>query len=155
MARFLFDTNILLRTANGADVQNALASAATLRVLSDGHDVYVAPQSIIEFWAVATRPLANNGLDWEVTRVARQAETFLNQFQIAQDTPAIFDAWRRIVSDQQVRGKQVHDARLAAVMERHQITHILTFNVADFVRYRTITPVNLTSLVSTPLDKPD
>jgi predicted nucleic acid-binding protein len=34
-----------------------------------------------------------------------------------------------------VKGKQVHDARLVAMMEAHGITHILTLNGADFARY--------------------
>jgi hypothetical protein len=33
-----------------------------------------------------------------------------------------------------IAGKQVHDARLVAVCHTHALTHILTFNVADFGR---------------------
>jgi hypothetical protein len=36
---------------------------------------------------------------------------------------------------QEVSGVQVHDARLAAVMRVHGVTHILTFNPGDFARY--------------------
>ncbi len=31
-----------------------------------------------------------------------------------------------------VIGKRVHDARLVAVCHTHQISHLLTFNVANF-----------------------
>jgi hypothetical protein len=31
-------------------------------------------------------------------------------------------------------GKQVHDARLIAVCHEHAVTHLLTFNMAHFVR---------------------
>ena len=34
-----------------------------------------------------------------------------------------------------VSGVQVHDARLVAAMKSNDVTHILTFNIADFVRY--------------------
>ena len=142
MPRFLLDTNVLLRTANGADAQNAVASEAFIQVISDGHEVFLSPQNIIEFWSVATRPLANNGLDWDWSRVEQQVQTFLSRFHLLYDNAAIFDAWRRLVVTHQVRGKSVHDARLVAVMETHQITHILTFNVVDFVRYPSITAVN-------------
>lgn len=150
MARFLLDTNVLLRTANGDDAQNSVASDATIQLIADGHDVFLAPQNIIEFWSVATRPLANNGLDWESSRVVQQVQTSLSRFQLVQDDGAIFNAWRRLVADRQVRGKRVHDARLVAVMETHQITHILTFNVADFVRYPKVTAVNPTSITPVP-----
>jgi hypothetical protein len=34
-----------------------------------------------------------------------------------------------------VQGKQAHDARLVAAMQRHGPSHLLTFNTADFQRY--------------------
>ena len=37
--------------------------------------------------------------------------------------------------DYGVSGVQVHDARLVATMIVHGVTHILTFNTSDFVRY--------------------
>jgi predicted nucleic acid-binding protein len=42
----------------------------------------------------------------------------------------------------------VHDARLVAVMRTHGVTHILTFNVSDFVRYQSmgIVPVHPSSV---------
>ena len=36
---------------------------------------------------------------------------------------------------------QVHDARLAAAMLAHGLTHILTFNADDFRRYPGIVPI--------------
>ena len=40
-----------------------------------------------------------------------------------------------LVIDYRVSGVQVHDARLVAAMLAHGVTHILTFNTADFARY--------------------
>jgi len=34
-----------------------------------------------------------------------------------------------------VKGKQVHDAKLAALMNSNGITHIMTLNGGDFTRY--------------------
>jgi hypothetical protein len=45
---------------------------------------------------------------------------------------------------------QVHDARLVAAMEVQGISHILTFNVTDFVRYPDITVVHPQDLAATP-----
>jgi hypothetical protein len=47
----------------------------------------------------------------------------------------------------QVMGKQVHDARLAAAMVAHNITHLLTFNVDDFKRFSDIVVVDPRSIV--------
>ena len=150
MARFLLDTNVLIRTANGLDAQNAIASGATVQLISDGHDVFLAAQNIIEFWSVATRPLANNGLNWDSSRVEQQVQTFLSRFHLLHDNPAIFEVWRQLVVTHQVRGKSVHDARLVAAMQTHQVTHMLTFNVVDFVRYPNITVVSPTSIGLVP-----
>lgn len=52
-----------------------------------------------------------------------------------QDSPDVYFEWRRIVLEYSVSGKQVHDARLVAVIISHEVTHILTFNTVDFTRY--------------------
>ena len=39
------------------------------------------------------------------------------------------------------REVQVHDARLAACMYVHGVSHILTLNVTDFVRFTSVTAV--------------
>jgi predicted nucleic acid-binding protein len=43
--------------------------------------------------------------------------------------------WERLVTLHHVTGKNAHDARLVAAMVVHGITHLLTFNTADFVRF--------------------
>lgn len=149
MTRYLVDTNLLVRIANGDDAQHDVAKSATLRLITGGDQLYLTSQILVEFWSVATRPAANNGLNWEPSRVERQLQIFLSGFQFLQEVPQVFDAWRRLVVAYDVRGKRVHDARLVAVMEAHQITHILTFNVVDFIRYPTITAVNPASVVAT------
>ena len=34
-----------------------------------------------------------------------------------------------------VQGKQAHDTRLVAAMERHGVRYLLTFNTSDFARF--------------------
>jgi predicted nucleic acid-binding protein len=46
-----------------------------------------------------------------------------------------------LVDTNNVKGVQVHDARLAAAMRIHGISHVLTFNQPDFSRYANITIV--------------
>jgi predicted nucleic acid-binding protein len=66
------------------------------------------------------------------------------------DTPDIYPEWRRLVLAIGVSGRQVHDARLAAVMRAHGVTHILTFNASDFTRYPGITVVHPRELLAPP-----
>jgi predicted nucleic acid-binding protein len=69
---------------------------------------------------------------------------------LAPDDPAIYGEWRRLVTAVGVSGAQVHDARLVAVMRVYGLTHVLTFNPADFGRYPGITVVHPRDIAATP-----
>jgi predicted nucleic acid-binding protein len=53
-----------------------------------------------------------------------------------------------------VRGRQVFDARLAAIMIEAGIDHILTFNADDFRRYPGITAVSPNNLTAPTSPEP-
>jgi hypothetical protein len=53
---------------------------------------------------------------------------------LVSETPDIYPEWKALVAALGIIGKQVHDARLVAVCHVHAVTHLLTFNVAHFVR---------------------
>ena len=44
--------------------------------------------------------------------------------------------------------KTAHDARLAAAMQRHQLSHILTFNKSDFIRYSHLIAVTPSDVIA-------
>jgi hypothetical protein len=52
------------------------------------------------------------------------------------------NGWQRLVLEHDVRGIEVHNARLVAAMKMHGITHLLTLNFCDFLRYAHITVVH-------------
>jgi hypothetical protein len=54
---------------------------------------------------------------------------------------AIYHEWRRLVLAHSVSGVQVHDARRAAAMSVHGVTHLLTLNPEDFKRYTPTSPL--------------
>ena len=69
-------------------------------------------------------------------------------FHLLRDERGVYALWEILVSSLGVKGKQAHDARLAAAMQWHNITHLLTFNTADFERYSFVTafsPIDLAS----------
>jgi hypothetical protein len=59
---YLADTNILLRWVSPADPQRSLAVDSVKALQRRGEVVHITPQNLIEFWGVATRPAAVNGL---------------------------------------------------------------------------------------------
>ena len=58
------------------------------------------------------------------------------------DSELVYREWRRLVVREGVSGVQVHDARLAAAMYVHGVSHILTLNVADFNRFNRLTAMH-------------
>ncbi len=143
---YLVDTNVLLRYAQKSHMMRPDARRALLTLRKQAEELCIIPQNIIEFWAVATRPLANNGLGLTVDEAARETKKLKRIFKLLPDAPAIFAEWEQLVIRHQVTGKPTHDARLVAAMMAHQITHILTFNTDDFKRFSGITVVNPTSV---------
>lgn len=132
---YLLDTNILLRDTDTAGAQHGTARAALLKLAGDGAPLFVTPQVLIEFWAVASRPTKDNGLALGAPEIERRIAAYLAAFDFAPDTAAIFEEWRRLANTYTPQGKPTHDARLVAAMKVHGLTHILTFNAKDFRRY--------------------
>ena len=63
-------------------------------------------------------------------------------FQLLPDKPGYFAEWQWLVKNYEVKGVNVHDARLVAAMLVHNLTHIITFNGKDFRRYQEITIID-------------
>ncbi|MBD1212589.1 MAG: PIN domain-containing protein [Dolichospermum circinale Clear-D4] len=143
----LVDTNILLRLVQKNSPMHLDTQRAILKLKKQGEFLCIIPQNIIEFWAVATRPLDKNGLGLSITQAEEESEKLKKIFILELDTPQIFTEWESLVIKYQVMGKQVHDARLAAAMVAHNITHLLTFNVDDFKRFSDIVVVDPRSIV--------
>jgi predicted nucleic acid-binding protein len=102
-----------------------------------GAVLWVAPQNLIEFWVVATRPVSANGLGLTPGQAAVEVDNFKAALRILPETPAVFPQWERLVTTYAVCGKQAYDARLVAAMKVQGIERILTFNTGDFSRYVT------------------
>ena len=131
---YLIDTSILVRLANKTDVQHGIAKKALAELHRRGEVLHLAPQALIEFRNVATRPVAINGLGLPITTAEADAAAFESAFTLLPETPGVFPAWKAIVGALAIIGKQVHDARLLAVCHVNGVTHLLTFNVAHFGR---------------------
>jgi predicted nucleic acid-binding protein len=136
----LVDTSILVRLANTADALHMIAVRAVLELHHRGEDLRVTAQNLVEFRSVATRPVAVNGLGLSTHDAEAKASNFESSFPLLLETPAVYPAWKTVVDSLGVIGKQVHDARLIAVCHVHAVTHLMTFNVAHFVRMANFGP---------------
>ena len=135
---YLVDTNILLRLSKKDDPNYLLVQAAIEALVMEGSELCFTPQNLIEFWNVCTRPASHNGFGLSVSETDRLARAIEGTMTLLQDNEKIYPEWLRLVMRNSVRGVQVHDARLAAAMRVHDISHILTFNQPHFARYTSI-----------------
>lgn len=132
----LVDTNVLIAIVEPFHPRHTQAVAALRAQRLAGNELVVVPQVHYEFWVVATRPLENNGLGMNTAEAEAELQKLAPPlFRLLRDERAIYGPWRELVNRYQVTGKKAHDARLVAAMKRHQLTHLLTFNLADFRKY--------------------
>jgi len=147
MASYLVDTNVLLRAVQKAAPEHAIVVSAIAQLTANGVTIYVAPQVLIGFWVVATRPIEVNGFGWDPAFVAAEINRILSQFPLLDERPTIFNRWFKLVSSREIKGRKAHDVRLVALMQSKRITHLLTFNVEDFRGYTSIAPVHPDEIV--------
>lgn len=132
---YLVDTNILIRflLRNDPAYQPIRRAVTILKTRREG--IVTSAQNMVEFWRVCTRPVEKNGLGLTVEATEQRLRLLERHFPVLADDARTYAEWKLIVSNHQVRGKQVHDARLVALMGVQGVTRVLTSNVRDFARY--------------------
>ncbi|MFN0112238.1 MAG: type II toxin-antitoxin system VapC family toxin [Blastocatellia bacterium] len=139
---YVVDTNVLARTVHKNHPMQPVAKAAINNLLDQGEILFVFPQSLYEFWVMATRPEDANGFGMSVAEATNKVADFEMLLAMKLDQPGIYAEWKQLVTQHAVIGKPAHDARIVAAMKVHGITHLLTFNVGDFKRFQAITVVS-------------
>ena len=138
---YLVDTNTAARRFVLADPQQPMISVARAKLRGQGDVLYITAQVLIEFHALATRPVAANGWGLSAAEASAEARTIEMIFPLLPESPAIYPLWRNLVDQYDIVGRQVFDARLVAVMQAHNVSHLPTMNPTHFRRFPTITVV--------------
>ena len=144
--RVLVDSNVLLRYAQRKHSLFVESTESIARLVERGEQVFFCAQNIAEFCNVATRPVEHNGLGLSAFMALKEVANIEATLTLLPDAPEIYTAWKGIVEKFQVLGVKVYDARLVAIMRVYSIKNILTYNVADFDRYRDIQVLHPSSI---------
>jgi predicted nucleic acid-binding protein len=131
----LLDTNILTRLAQPHHPQHTRARDAVRKLLEGNRELFVVPQNLYEFWVVATRPAADNGLGMPADEARSELSQIKRLFVLLLDERGIFPEWEQLIAAHEIKGKTAHDARLVAAMRRHSLRSLLTFNAGHFSRF--------------------
>src|SRR5438045_6426907 len=135
---WLLDTNVLIGSIHTGYPRQEPSIKAVNSLLGQGEVLVIVPQVLVEFWAVATRPFAANGLGLSAEDTESEIAQIKSQFELKSEDETIFENWELLVKTYQVAGKATHDARIVAAMQTHKIDNILTFNIDDFRRYSVV-----------------
>ena len=138
----LIDTNVPLRSMQPSHPMHFSAVRALEVLMRRQEALVIALQNVAEFWNVATRPVANNGLGFTIEEARDELAKIEGFFRVLCESPASYRTWKALLIANRVMGVQVHDTRLAAVMKIHGISQIVTFNVSDFARFSEIEAVH-------------
>ena len=133
--KLLVDTNLLCRAIDVDHVQHPVAKAAMETLRTQGHELISVPQVIYEWWNVATRPKEQNGQGLPTLMAGALLAILEKEFPVQLDSSALFSRWRQLVLQHDVKGKNTHDARLAAAGMLAGVDALLTFNGGDFKRF--------------------
>ena len=135
----LVDSNILIRHAKITDPSFSIVDSSIDLLRAEGEILCVVPQNFYELWAVATRPVAVNGLGMSVSECLIEVARVKRLFHFLPDEPSLFSEWETLVERYACHGRPSFDARLVAAMRTHGISRILTFNGSDFARFDGLT----------------
>jgi predicted nucleic acid-binding protein len=131
----LVDTNVLL----SATAPLRPHHRAALVVLNDwpnqGKTLATSSQVLREYLAVATRPLAVNGLDLSAADALANAMAFRARMRLLTESESGWDRLRALITTRGCLGKQIHDANIVATALTSGVAKLVTANVEDFVRF--------------------
>ena len=129
------DTNLLVAYMN-VDVPEHLNARSILdQALQEAEPPRISRQVLREYLAVVTRPQS-----WSAPVAMTDALVDLDRltraFDILEDGPTVTETLISLCREVPVGGRQIHDANIVATMLAHGERRLLTFNTADFRRYR-------------------
>jgi predicted nucleic acid-binding protein len=126
--RFFLDTNILIYYLSPLSPFYPATKQTLRRLIASGSMFFIAPQTLYEFWVMATRPEVNGGLGFPPEKARREIHLLLRRFQLLDDSVADWSDIINLAVAEGIIGRRIHDARIIAVMRAHGLTDVLSFD---------------------------
>jgi len=139
IVRVLLDTTILLRLVDDSSEKHQ-ECLHCLEVLNDHAMPVTLFHNLAEFWAVASRPKPpkSKGLGWTFQQTSaglKKIKLWVPILDLPKDPRR---TWEDLVRKHHVMGFQVHDTKMVAAMMENNIETIVTYNIKDFKRFKSI-----------------
>jgi predicted nucleic acid-binding protein len=135
--RCVVDTNLLVYSTVSGNPWHHEARRWLAALQRQGTILCVTTQILREYLVVLTR-----GDVFETTFTVSEAldelEALLPSLEVLGETGETATRLRDLMRRYQVRGKQIHDANIVAVMSSYGISRLATYNSIDFERFKEV-----------------
>lgn len=131
------DTSVIVAASVAAHPSHQTARSFVTARAASQTPFCISPQICREFLAVLTRQPVS-GVTFTVEAAVRALEEWRKGCTLLAETDATVASCVELVGRHQVRGKQVHDCNVVAVMLAHGVPQLATRNAADFTRFTEI-----------------
>jgi predicted nucleic acid-binding protein len=132
------DTSVIVAASVAEHPSHATARDTIDRLVRDRTPLCFSPQVCREILVVLTRqPVA--GRTFTLEEALAVLAGWRSATNLLIENVAVVDTLETLVERHAVRGKQVHDCNLVAVMLVHKVDRLLTRNPTDFKRFKEIT----------------
>lgn len=135
----LVDTNVLVYAVLPAMPQHAASRALVDRARAPGANLCVAPQNLVEFYAVVTDPRRVTP-----SRTPDEALQAIDDFlalpglTLLAVPKDLIARWAQLLRQSPTTRKRAFDTQLVATMLGNGVPAIYTFNVADFRQFHQV-----------------
>ncbi len=140
------DPNILLYASNKFSPWHSKAARALVDARTLGVELFISSQVLREYLAVATRPLPG-GIGLSLPDALDDFRSFRSQFKVLYEDAQVLKNLATLLQTHPASSRQIYDTNIVATLLANGLSHILTHNVADFVRFTPL--ITIVSLMPT------
>jgi predicted nucleic acid-binding protein len=141
------DTNVIIYSTVSGNPWHHQARQWLATLQGKGCNLCVTTQILREYLVVLTRGTVFEK-SFSIDQVLAQIQTLLSSLAVLDEPLEAADLLRTLAQRYQVRGKNIHDANIVAVMLTHGVRRLATYNQADFQRFDEI------ALEAVPVEEP-
>ena len=141
------DTNVLLTATEVGRESHGSARSLVETSERSGIHLAVSGQIFREYLVVATRAADRNGLGLAVRDALNNVREFTKVTIFYDESRSVHQALLGLLATNDVTGKRIHDANVAATMIAHGLRFLATENVGDFASFKDLEPFTITEAV--------
>lgn len=133
--RCLVDAGILLRLCTSTRDRFPWVYQAVRKLQAGGCELCFTRQVAAEFLYVSTRPICAQGHGLSRSEAVKLLAAAAEAMTLLPENSAAESRCNELIATHRLSGARIHDARLAADMLTHNLSHLLTLDTASFANF--------------------